>query len=198
MITKQKCILEFITPNVEQYIAHIARTCYQSFEKESPESNIRLIKHLIKSGHYPMFDHAFAAFRFITDRGVTHELVRHRIAAYAQESTRYCKYDDICVVLPPSVIIGTSEYFQWIETMKQCEKTYKYMIKNKYPAGIARSVLPTCLKTEIVMSASFTEWLHVIKLRTSKAAHPQIRELITEVFNILHEHAPNIFVKDEA
>ena len=142
-----------------------------------------------------MIEHASASFRIITDRGISHEIVRHRLASYAQESTRYCNYtkdkfeNKITVICPP----GLGENVAWLYACEQAEQAYLRLVREGVKPEIARSVLPTCLKTEIVMTANFREWRHFISLRGGKGAHPQIREIARGCLNLLMGYAPNVF-----
>jgi len=153
----------------------------------------------MKLGHYSVLEHGSVSFRFVCDRGVTHEMVRHRLAAYSQESTRYCNYSkskfggEIKVIEPP--FKHTRSKFLWEQTCKHIEATYLNLIKLGEKPEIARSILPSCLKTEIVMTCNFREWLHVFSLRTSDnmRAHPQIREIMDVAKNILKSQCPAIF-----
>jgi thymidylate synthase (FAD) len=210
-IVEPSATLVWATPDAEQTIAFIARTCYQSEDLSSEDSDKKLIQKLIDRKHWPMFDHASMSIKFVTDRGITHELVRHRIAAYAQESTRYCNYskdkfdNQISVILPNGINevqpgmefeeddIYTSKDIVWLKNMQDCEKAYFDLLQSGCTPQIARSVLPTCLKTSIVMTASFTEWLHVFRLRLSPQAHPDMRSLMQKAKEIAQSIAPIIF-----
>lgn len=158
-------------------IERCGRVCYKSEDKITDTSKYKFVEMLLKRGHEAVLEHASATYLLITDRGVTHELVRHRLASYCQESTRYCNYgNEITVVEPP----GLSDYDakEWRQACGIAETCYKNLLAGGQSPQIARSVLPTCLKTEITITANFREWRHIFKLRTSAAAHPQIRELI--------------------
>lgn len=165
------------TPNALQVIEGAGRTCYKSEEKITSDSAVPFVRGIVKRGHESVLEHASATFRIVTDRGVSHEIVRHRLASYSQESTRYCNYGsrdgEISVIEPPG--LNSAMRLGWEMSCKTAESAYITMIKSSVPPQIARSVLPTCLKTEIVMTANFREWRHFIRLRTSIAAHPQIR-----------------------
>lgn len=203
LIVKQSATLEWITPNAEQVIENAARTAYKSESKGDPAA---FIKKLMGMKHYSPLEHASASFRFLTERGVSHELVRHRIASFLQESTRYCKYKEGIRVIRPPVpvkypnlkIIDVKENKNrvddiWVHAMYEAEKAYLRMLELDVPPQIARSVLPTCTATEIVVTANFREWLHIIKLRTAPNAHPQIQELIKMAQEILIKECPAVF-----
>ena len=194
---------EIITPVSReaalQRIEDAARTCYKSEDKVTEISASALVKSLIKHGHEAMIEHYSISVKFICDRGVSHEIVRHRIASYAQESTRYCNYskdkfgNEITVVQPCFWIETDENYAVWVSSMLQAENSYFALINNGATPEQARSVLPHSLKTEIVMTANIREWRQFFKLRTTRNAHPQIREIATPLFNELKEKLPELF-----
>ena len=189
--------LIWITPDPEIMIEITGRICYKSEDKVTMFSAGDFVKRMKNSGHYAMLEHASASFRIITDRGITHEIVRHRLASYAQESTRYCNYskdkfgNECSFILPPNM--SAKQNALWVSACMRAEQLYFDMLENGCLPQIARSVLPNCLKTEIVMTANFREWIHFIKLRSSEKAHPQIRPIAWDINQILHVFAPNIF-----
>jgi len=197
IITKQSVELLWITPNPEKQIEIAGRTCYKSEDKITDNSAYNFVRKLRISGHHAMLEHACASFRIITDRGITHEIVRHRLASYAQESTRYCNYSndkfgqECTFIEPESLSAGQRE--SWKELCKQAEYSYLNMLACNTSPQIARSVLPNCLKAEIVMMANLREWRHFIKLRGSQAAHPQIRPIARAIWVALMDYAPGCF-----
>lgn len=196
-IVEQSVELLWITENPEYQIELAGRTCYKSEDKITELSAQSFSRSMRERGHHAMIEHAVASFRIVTDRGITHEIVRHRLASYAQESTRYCnyssnKFDQQCAFIePPNLTEPQKEI--WQEACLNSEKQYFALLDKGCSPQIARSVLPNCLKTEIVMMANFREWRHFIQLRASKAAHPQIRPIAFEIWKKLMDHAPNIF-----
>jgi len=196
-IIKPSVELLWITPEPEKQIELAGRTCYKSEDKITPESSAEFCKRMVKSGHHAMIEHACASFKIITDRGISHEIVRHRLASYAQESTRYCNYggekfgNECSFILPPGMT--KKQYKLWCGACGYAEAAYMDALDTGCPPQIARSVLPNCLKTELVMTCNFREWRHFIALRASKAAHPQIRPLAISIHSILNDIAPNIF-----
>jgi len=140
--------------------------------------------------------HIYRMVKFITDRGVTHELVRHRIPAYTQESTRYCNYAKKGVVFVEPVfwqeatINNRDNYDAWMDYLLMCEKVYVEMINRGAKPQEARLVLPNCLKTEIVVTTNVREWRHIFKLRTAPDAHPQIRGLMIPCLHEMQEQVP--------
>ncbi len=189
-------------PPVEEVLKIIeiaGRTCYKSEHKIEEGSALSFIERIIKSGHESVIEHSICTVKFICDRGVSHELVRHRLAAYSQESTRYANYsmdrfgNEITVITPCFFKEGTGPYNRWLRAMEEAEKAYMDLLKMGARPEEARSVLPNSLKTEVVMTANFREWRHVLRLRTSKRAHPQIREIMVPLLKELKERVPVIF-----
>ena len=186
----------------------VARTCYKSEDKIAEGSAEKLIAAIIKRGHEAMLEHDFISVRFICDRGVSHEIVRHRICSFAQESTRYCNYGkskDINFIIPcwldiePEIFTKMSEMYPdlnrniWINAMLDAEDYYNDLITQGWKPEQARSVLPNSLKTEIVVTANLREWRKIFQLRTAKAAHPQMRELMIPLCLELKRLLPVIF-----
>lgn len=196
-IVKPSAELLWITPKAEEMIERAARTCYKSEEKITKDSNSILITKLVKCGHHAMLEHASASIKFVCDRGISHELVRHRLCAFAQESTRYCNYgkekfgNEITVIRPPRFEDWYEE--AWIDLCERIEQVYMDMVRSGCPPQTARSILPTCLKTEIVCTANLREWRHIFTLRLAKAAHVQIREIMILAFGILGQECPTVF-----
>lgn len=190
-------VWEIENPSYEEMLKKIeraGRTCYQSksnFDKESGEKFARMI---IKSGHESVIEHQTLTVGIITDRAIANELVRHRIASYSQESTRYCKYENLEFVMP--LLSETNEsYDDFYFALGTIEKAYGAMIEAGVQPQTARAILPCCLKTEIVATMSIREWRHVLKLRLDKASHPQIRQLMNLVLIKFKEKYP-IFFED--
>ncbi|EGJ48369.1 FAD-dependent thymidylate synthase [Desulfocurvibacter africanus] len=175
------------------------RTCYKSEDKMTPETAEPFIARIVASGHESVIEHASATVRFVCDRGVTHEMVRHRLASYSQESTRYANYakdrfgSEITVIRPCFWREGSTEYAAWLSAMEAAEQAYLGLIQAGAKPQEARSVLPNSLKTEIVMSANMREWRHVFRLRCDTPAHPQIREVMLPLLGEFHERLPVLF-----
>lgn len=153
---------------------------------------------LLDRQHLPMFDHAVASIRVVCDRGISHEIVRHRVGVgYAQESTRYCNYargkfgNEISVIEPPELSLEAR--YCWVTACLDSEDKYLTMVGCGTPAQLARDVLPTCLKTEIVITATFTYWMHFLRLRLTKQAHPKMRQVARLVADVLISVCPEIF-----
>lgn len=174
----------------------IGRTCYKSEDKITEDSCRQFVKNIIARGHDSVLEHVNFSVRFTCDRGVSHEIVRHRIASYSQESTRYCNYakaDEIVVIKPCFWSESDDDFKDWASAMQIAESHYMRLIRNGSTPQEARSILPNSLKTEIVMTTNIREWRHFLKLRTSKAAHPQIREIAIMLLNMLIEIVPELF-----
>ena len=192
-----------------QRIEEAGRTCYRSEDKKEEGSAEKVLMDLLRRGHLAMIEHAVITARFVCDRGVTHEIVRHRIASYAQESTRYCNYSKGKYGSQISVIdlaTGFSydlsnetdrlKYEEWQEAMNDAERHYMNMIKLGASAQEARSVLPNSTKTEIVITMNAREWRHFFNLRalgTTGAPHPQMQQVATMAFELFKENWPLLF-----
>jgi thymidylate synthase (FAD) len=176
-------------------IEEAGRTCYKSEDKIDAGSSEKFARMLLRHGHGSVIEHGFASVRFITNRGVTHELVRHRIASFSQESTRYVRYDGQMEFIQPVWWASWSETEReaWEHAMRTAEKSYQLLLGSGSRPEQAREVLPNSLKTEIVMTANLREWIHVFKLRCSKASHPQIRSLMLDCKQGFREAIPVFF-----
>ena len=193
-IVQQSVICLQSTVDPERFIEACGRTAYQSEGSIAEDSYISFIEKILKLGHESVIEHASATFRIITDRGISHELVRHRIASYTQESTRYCRYENEIVVICPPDGLNNEQYNQWLDVCQAADENYQYMLNGGISPQIARSVLPTtCLNTEIVMTDNFREWRHFLKLRLAPTAHPQMRELAGIIRDKLIQIAPVVF-----
>ena len=199
---------EILTPidkkEILKQLEIAGRICYKSEDKITETSSSEFVRMLIKRGHEAMIEHYNLTVKFICDRGVSHEIVRHRIASYGQESTRYCNYskdkfgNEITVIEPFFWKDGISplnflKFEMWKKACKASEDTYFELLKNGATPQEARSILPNSLKTEIVMTANLREWRHFFKLRTSHAAHPQMKEITVPLLAELKDLLPEIF-----
>jgi len=171
------------------------RICYKSEDRITPDSARTLVKNLIKRGHESVLEHEKVTVTIICDRGVTHEIVRHRIGSYSQESTRYCNYsgEGITVIKPFFFENDTAKLQHWAKAMLACENAYNDLIGLGAGPQEARSVLPNSLKTEIVVTYDLREWRHFFKLRTAKAAHPQMREITIPMLAEFKKLIPVVF-----
>lgn len=192
--------VEIMTPlNGVEILKHIekcGRVCYKSEDKITDESAARFIEGIISRGHEAVLEHYSITVKFITDRGVSHEIVRHRLASYCQESTRYCNYskDKFGGELTFFYPLDHNGFDSILNKIYQTvEKSYLQMLRDGATPEEARSILPNCLKTELVMTANLREWRHFLKLRTAKTAHPQIRKLAQMLLDAYREKIPVIF-----
>lgn len=183
------------------------RTCYKSEEQMTPESGRKFAAKLIKLGHESVLEHAVVMIRFTVDRGVSHEIVRHRIAAFSQESTRYCNYskdkfgNEITFIRPcfwddgyPSAT--WAQFNQWMNDMSHAEEAYMRMIRMGATPEKARSVLPNSLKTELVMTVNIRELRHFLRLRAACEAgtpHPQMLEVAVPLYQTCVKLMPELF-----
>lgn len=185
--------------DVLRRIETCGRVCYKSEGKITDGSAEQFVRNLIQRGHESVLEHVSITIKFICDRGVSHEIVRHRLASYSQESTRYCNYskdcfsDEITVIKPVYLEDGTRSFDCWRGACETAESAYFSLLKLGCSPQEARAVLPNSLKTEVVMTANLREWRHFFKLRTSPAAHPQMREVACMALAELRSMIPVVF-----
>lgn len=188
--------------NVLKKIEIAARTCYKSEDAITEDSAKSMVAHLSRNGHGAMLEHADISVRVVCDRGVTHEIVRHRVASYAQESTRYCNYskgkfgNEITVIRPLFFADGTPEYLEWLMACQAAEKAYLSLISAGRTPQEARSVLPTSLKTEIIIKMNIREWIHFFNLRAvgkTGKPHPQMEQVASMILDKFNKELPELF-----
>jgi thymidylate synthase (FAD) len=183
--------------NLLQVIEAAGRTCYKSEDKITSDSATRFVARMRDWSHHAMIEFGDITIRFITNRGVTHELVRHRLCSFAQESTRYVKYDGGMEFIRPVWWEGSSELKRehWRRIMQHTEDHYCLLLSGDdgWRPEQAREVLPNSLKTEIVVKANIREWRHMFTLRCAKKVHPQIRALMVPLLAELKTKVPVIF-----
>ena len=182
-----------------QKIELAGRVCYKSEARITPDSAFGFIRRILENGHESVLEHEKLSARIVCDRGVSHEIVRHRIASYSQESTRYCnyslnKYQNELTFIRPFFWNDDPEKLQiWKDAMAMAEHSYLALIAKGSSPQEARSVLPNSLKTEIVVTMNMREWRHFFKLRAAAAAHPQMREIAVPMLKSFQEAVPVIF-----
>ena len=190
-----------------RHIEKIGRVCYKSEDRitDDGETAKKFVKMLINNGHEAMIEHSSLSVKFVVDRGVSHELVRHRIASFAQESTRYCNYskdkfgNEITVILPcffdtgMGILSNSLVYQEWKSACECAEERYFNLLKMGATPQEARTVLPNSLKTEITVTANYREWRNFFKLRTAEASHPQMREITIPLLKEIKTLIPIIF-----
>jgi thymidylate synthase (FAD) len=190
---------EFDPNLVFRQIERFGRTAYKSEELITENSASRFVDMIMKNGHLSVIEHISITVRIICDRGVSHEIVRHRLASYTQESTRYCNYSqgkfggEITVIKPVFLDEMDEKFLVWKKTIEQIEIAYNELIKLGATPQEARSILPNSLKTEIVTTMNLREWRHFFELRTSEAAHPQMREIAVPLLKEFQKLIPIIF-----
>lgn len=195
--------VEILTPidgeAILKMLEAVGRTCYKSEDKIQEGSAEKFISNIVKRGHEAVIEHYNITVKFICDRGVTHEIVRHRLASYCQESTRYCNYandkfnGEITVIKPMFLEVGTDGWELWHDVCAMAEKFYFDLLDFGCSPQEARAVLPNSLKTELVMTANIREFRHFFNLRCSKAAHPQMREVANMLLKEFKERIPVLF-----
>lgn len=185
-----------------KHIERCARVCYKSEDRITDGSAEKMVAALIRSGHEAMLEHYSFTVKFICDRGIANELVRHRIASFAQESSRYCCYakdkfgKELTFINPCFWEPDSDNYARWFHEMDEAEKTYLAMIESGATPEQARDILPTSIKTEIVMTANLREFRHFFKLRaegTTGKPHPQMLEITIPFLNELKQKIPVVF-----
>ena len=218
-MNKIKASYEILTPISEggtkelQHIEKIGRVCYisEDYITEDGESARKFVAMLIRNGHEAMIEHSFLSVKFTVDRGVSHELVRHRIASFAQESTRYCNYakdkfgaECAFIDLEPGIMLDNKMkkmsgeeialvMAEWTSAMEDAERHYMRLLELGATPQIARAVLPNSTKTEITVSANYREWRNFFKLRVPADVHPQMREVTIPLLKELKGMIPVIF-----
>lgn len=190
---------DFDAAAIMRKIERAGRVCYKSEGNIKSDSAEKFIRNIIKRGHESVLEHAAISFKIICDRGVTHELVRHRIASYSQESTRYCDYSagkfggELTFIRPCFWADGDENFLLWSKTMAALELSYMALRANGAKPEEARSILPNSLKTEIFVTMNLRELRHFLKLRTAPAAHPQMRQIALKILELLRGKLPALF-----
>ena len=191
--------LDALRESILRQIELCGRVCYKSEGRITDSSYIPFVKAIVARGHESVLEHASATVRFVCDRGVSHEIVRHRLASYSQESTRYCNYgkDDfgceITVIEPEFLTDDTTGYAIWEQAMADAELAYFSLLEWGCTPEEARAVLPNALKTELIMTANMREWRHFFRLRCAPAAHPQMRSLAIPLYRKFADALPELF-----
>ena len=182
-----------------RHIERCGRVCYKSESRISDTSAEKFVKAIIERGHESVLEHHSITVKFTVDRGVSHEIVRHRLASYSQESTRYCNYSkegfgsEITVIEPCFFCQGTAGYTRWKAACEDAEAAYFDLLNYDCTPQEARSVLPNSLKTEVVMTANLREWRWFFRKRTAPDAHPQMREVAIPLMQTFRQYIPGVF-----
>jgi thymidylate synthase (FAD) len=191
---EMKIELLAITPDAEKLIESAGRTCYLSFDKVNEDSHKRFVRMLLKSGHESVLEHAYATFRITGgSRAFTHQIVRHRLCAFSQQSQRYVDEKGFSIITPPSIEKNEEAKRIFDDFIKGAKDTYIKLQSLGIKKEDARFVLPNAVESEIVISANFREWRHILRERCSKSAQWEIREVALEILRILKRHAPTVF-----
>lgn len=191
-----------LAPNGETVLKHLelcGRVSYKSEDKITENSAAEFLSKRIAQGHESVLEHIAVTVKFVVDRGVSHELVRHRLASYTQESTRYCNYargdfhGDITFIKPLFFKDDPKAFAAWYTAMQQAEEAYFDLLDKDRTPQEARSVLPNSVKTEVVMTADLREWRHFFRLRCAPAAHPQMRQVTIPLLHDFQKRIPVLF-----
>jgi len=176
-------------------IEMIGRVCYKSEERCTGDSADSFIRGLIKRGHTSILEHASISIKFTADRGVSHELVRHRIASPSQESTRYVRYDSTgaTFISPFFFPEGSNQHYKWRQACEDSSDAYRELMQMGALAQEARTVLNNSTKTELWITANMREWRAITSLRADKAAHPQMRQIMIPALIVLKRVLPPLF-----
>jgi thymidylate synthase (FAD) len=186
-------------PDILGRLEFAGRICYRSEEKITADSAVPFLDRIVRSGHHSVIEHASASAHIVCDRGVSHELVRHRLASFSQESTRYADYSgkrfgrEITVIRPCFWPEDSAAYMLWLDAVQRAETAYFALRDAGAAAQQARSVLPNSLKTELVITCNMREWRHIFELRCAPAAHPQMREIMVPLLRDMHRRVPTLF-----
>ncbi len=182
--------------NILRRLEQKGRICYKSEDRITDRSAALFVKSLIQRGHLSVLEHVSVSVKFVVDRGISHEIVRHRIGAYSQESTRYCNYGngkEITVIEPVFFNNQQDKWWRWRDGCSWAEEMYNNLLGQGASPQEARSVLPTSLKTELWVTYNLREWRHFFWLRTAKAAHLQMRQLAIPLLLKFKELMPVLF-----
>lgn len=199
LIIASHTILTDLPGGILKHIEAMGRVCYKSEDRTGEDTAGPFVRRLIASGHESVLEHASISVNIVCDRGVSHELVRHRLASYSQESTRFCNYsagkfgNELTFILPSWLDKKDQGFELFKSTLALSESSYIALIQRGWKPEQARNVLPNALKTEINMTANLREWRHILKVRTAPAAHPQMRELMLGILNELKVKLPDVF-----
>ena len=207
-LIKQSHEILYYNPKAIEIIERCARTCYKSEDKITENSAKKFVQMLLDKKHHAMIEFSDIIVKFITNRGVSHELVRHRLCSFAQESTRYVNYNSSDMEFIKPVWLHESyedekqmqqnvneikAKWQWAAVMSKAEQAYNELINFGWRPEQAREILPNSIKTEIIIKANIREWRHILTLRTSKQSHPQMRALMIPLVKELQSLIPIVF-----
>jgi thymidylate synthase (FAD) len=173
-------------------LERVARTCYQSGDKITEDSYRTFVKKLLTAKHFGIFEHQDISISITTSRAIANELVRHRLASYAQESTRYVRYDNLEFVYNEFYLTPEQETLME-DSLQVVESLYLNLLNSGMTPQFARNILPLCTKTEIVITANIRSWMHMLAIRTAVGVHPEMIQLMSIVLDELVILLPTIF-----
>jgi len=186
--------LLFITPNAQKLIEEAGRTSYLSFDKQGRNTEKKFIRILIKNGHLSVLEHAYATFRiFGVSRAFTHQLVRHRLCSFTQQSQRYVDESEFNYIEPESIKNNSKSHSLFTKFMESAKRVYSELQRLGIKNEDARFALPNAVESQIVVTANFREWRHIIGLRGSSDAQWEIRRVAIEILKILKKYTPTVF-----
>jgi len=183
-----------ITPDAEKLIETAGRISHLSYDKQTEDSYKEFIKRIIKLGHFSILEHAYATFKISgISRACSHQLVRHRICSFTQQSQRYVDESNFEYIIPDSVRNNLKAYELFTDFVNKAKSVYIELLKLGIKKEDARYVLPNATTTQIIMTANFREWRHIIELRGNINSQWEIRRIMIEILKILKSYAPNCF-----
>ena len=186
--------LLFITANAEKLIEEAGRTSYLSFDEQGRNTEKKFIRMLIKNGHLSVLEHAYATLRITgVSRAFTHQLVRHRLCSFTQQSQRYVDESKFNYIEPESIKNNSKAHSLFTKFMESAKRIYSELQRLGIKNEDARFVLPNAVESQIVVTTNFREWRHIIGIRGSPDAQWEIRRVVTEILNILKKYAPTVF-----
>jgi len=193
-ITEPEVTLLAVTPRAEKLIEEAGRTCYLSIDKMDDTSEANFIRRCIKNGHHSILEHASASFRVRgASRAFTHQLVRHRVASFSQQSQRYVSEDEFNYVVPPDIQANPEASALFDGFLENARLAYRRLRELGIKKEDARFVLPNALESEIVFSANFRELRHVFALRCARGAQWEIRSVCLAMLRVMKAEAPSVF-----
>jgi thymidylate synthase (FAD) len=198
-VTVPKVCLIASTPDPEKVIETALLQCQESSDNiETKRKNVpfsKRIEYVFKKGHFGVLEHAVATFQITgVSRAFSHQLVRHRVASYAQMSQRVVPVEKMGYIVPPTIMNNDSALKEYVAIINICESAYKILVDTyKIPPEDARFLLPNATETQVVMTMNFRSWLHFLKLRTAKEAQWEIRFVAEIIYQHLKQISPEVF-----
>lgn len=193
-IYKPEITLLAVTPYAEKLIEEAGRTCYLSLDKITDDSEKNFIRRCIRNGHHSILEHATASFRIKgASRAFTHQLVRHRLASFSQQSQRYVNEEEFNYIIPPEIAGNPEAVDIYRDFINHARETYQKLRETGIKKEDARFVLPNALESQIVFSANFRELRFIFALRLQKSAQWEIRRVFTDILKIMQKEAPSVF-----